>query len=91
VFLPPGGEITLDITVTVPGDGGEPTVSASSIVLEERQAAAVTNQLPLDVFLLQDLSNSFDNDLPVVQKLVPNLVSRLQSIQPNTTFGLVLS
>jgi pimeloyl-ACP methyl ester carboxylesterase len=88
VFLPPGSEITLDITVTVPGDGSEPIRSVRSIENGDRSASAVTNQLPLDVFLLQDLSNSFDNDLPVVQKLVPNLVSRLQSIQPNTTFGV---
>jgi Ca2+-binding RTX toxin-like protein len=88
VFLPPGGEIILEITVTVPGDGSEPIRSVRSIENGERSASAVTNQLPLDVFLLQDLSNSFDNDLPVVQKLVPNLVSRLQSIQPNTTFGV---
>ena len=86
VFLPPGGEITLDITITVPDDGGEPTVSASSIVLEERQAAAV-KQLPLDVFLLQDLSGSFDNDLPTLRRLVPNLVSALRNRQPDTTFG----
>jgi len=88
VFLPPGGEITLEITVTVPGDGSEPIRSVRSIENGDRSASAVTNQLPLDVFLLQDLSFSFDDDLPVVQKLVPNLVSRLQSIQPNTTFGV---
>ncbi|MEG4852115.1 hypothetical protein QUB10_14500 [Microcoleus sp. B5-D4] len=100
VFLPPGGEITLDITVTVPGDASSSTTrSALSVESVDTVAAqmpssstvsasATTDQLPLDVFLLQDLSISFDNDLPVVQKLVPNLVSRLQGIQPNTTFGV---
>ena len=100
VFLPPGGEITLDITVTVPGDASSSTTrSALSVESVDTVAAqmpssstvsasATNDQLPLDVFLLQDLSSSFDNDLPVVQKLVPNLVSRLQGIQPNTTFGV---
>jgi pimeloyl-ACP methyl ester carboxylesterase len=100
VFLPPGGEITLDITVTVPGDASSSTTrSALSVESVDTVAAqmpsssavsasATTDQLPLDVFLLQDLSGSFEEDLPIVQKLVPNLVSRLQSIQPNTTFGV---
>jgi|GEM_PF-2127205 len=88
VFLPPGGEITLEITVTVPGDGSEPIRSVRSIENGDRSASAVTNQLPLDVFLLQDLSGSFADDLPTVRRLVPNLVSALQKRQPDTTFGV---
>ncbi|MBD1830976.1 hypothetical protein NDI47_16970 [Microcoleus vaginatus GB1-A2] len=88
VFLPPGGEITLDITVTVPGDGSEPIRSVRSIENGDRSASAVTNQLPLDVFLLQDLSGSFADDLPTVRRLVPNLVSALQKRQPDSTFGV---
>ena len=88
VFLPPGGEITLEITVTVPGDGSEPIRSVRSIENGDRSASVVTNQLPLDVFLLQDLSGSFDDDLPTVRRLVPNLVSALQKRQPDSTFGV---
>lgn len=88
VFLPPGSEITLEITVTVPGDGSEPIRSVRSIENGDRSASVVTNQLPLDVFLLQDLSGSFDDDLPTVRRLVPNLVSALQKRQPDSTFGV---
>jgi pimeloyl-ACP methyl ester carboxylesterase len=88
VFLPPGGEITLEITVTVPGDGSEPIRSVRSIENGDRSASAITNQLPLDVFLLQDLSRSFTEDLPIVQSLIPNLVSELKNRQPDTTFGV---
>ncbi len=88
VFLPPGGEITLEITVTVPGDGSEPIRSVRSIENGDRSASIVTNQLPLDVFLLQDLSASFDDDLPVLKRLVPNLLDELRKIQPDTKFGV---
>ena len=88
VFLPPGSEITLEITVTVPGDASEPIRSVRSIENGDRSASATTNQLPLDVFLLQDLSGSFTEDLPIVRRLVPNLVSALQKRQPDSTFGV---
>ncbi|HCV31973.1 MAG TPA: hypothetical protein DGO89_18500, partial [Microcoleaceae bacterium UBA9251] len=89
VFLPPGGEITLEITVTVPGDGSEPIRSVRTIEENgDRSASATTNQLPLDVFLLQDLSGSFDNDLPILKRLVPNFLDELRKIQPDTKFGV---
>ena len=88
VFLPPGGEITLEITVTVPGDGSEPIRSVRSIENGDRSASVVTNQLPLDVFLLQDLSLSFNEDLPVLKRLVPNLLDDLRKIQPDAKFGV---
>lgn len=88
VFLPPGGEITLEITVTVPGDGSEPIRSVRSIVNGDRSASVATNQLPLDVFLLQDASASFDDDVSTFRRLVPNLVDTLLKKQPNTQFGL---
>ena len=47
-----------------------------------------TRPLPLDVFLLQDLSGSFEEDLPIVRDLVPNLTRELQSITTNTQFGI---
>jgi pimeloyl-ACP methyl ester carboxylesterase len=105
VFLPPGGELSLDITITVPGDGSAPQVvdvspSARRLSKELPQAAAPASNsalpgislntpqpLPLDVFLLQDLSGSFDDDLVTLRGLVPNLVSELKTRQPDTTFG----
>lgn len=42
----------------------------------------------LDVYLLQDLSGSFADDISIVRGLVPNLVSRLRSIAPDTRFGV---
>ena len=88
VFLPPGGEITLEITVTVPGDGSEPIRSVRSVENSDRSASVVSNQLPLDVFLLQDASNSFSDDVSTFRRLVPNLVDTLSNQQPNTQFGL---
>lgn len=88
VFLPPGGEITLEITVTVPGDGSEPIRSVRSIENGDRIASVATNQLPLDVFLLQDLSLSFEEDLPVLKRLVPNLLDDLRKIKPDAKFGV---
>ncbi|MEG4224767.1 VWA domain-containing protein [Microcoleus sp. N9_B2] len=100
VFLPPGGEITLDITVTVPGDASSSTTrSALSVESVDTVAAqmpssstvsasATTDQLPLDVFLLQDASNSFRDDVSTFQRLVPNLVDTLSNQQPDTQFGL---
>ncbi|MEG4071931.1 VWA domain-containing protein [Microcoleus sp. Pol14C2] len=100
VFLPPGGEITLDITVTVPGDASSSTTrSALSVESVDTVAAqmpssstvsasATTDQLPLDVFLLQDASSSFNDDLSTFRDLVPTLVDTLLSQQPDTRFGL---
>ncbi|MEG3910301.1 VWA domain-containing protein [Microcoleus sp. w2-18aC6] len=100
VFLPSGGEITLDITVTVPGDASSSTTrSALSVESVDTVAAqmpsssavsasATNDQLPLDVFLLQDASNSFRDDVSTFQRLVPNLVDTLLNQQPNTQFGL---
>jgi hypothetical protein len=94
VFLPPGGEVLLEVTVTVPEEGGEPVTSVRPLSREPR--AAQTVSLPLDVFLLQDLSNSFGDDIEILKGdpvsgragLAENLVTRLQSLRPDTTFGL---
>lgn len=42
----------------------------------------------LDVYLLQDLSGSFSDDIFTVRGLVPNLATRLRSIAPDTRFGV---
>ncbi|MEG4023066.1 VWA domain-containing protein [Microcoleus sp. S13C4] len=100
VFLPPGGEITLDITVTVPGDASSSTTrSALSVESVDTVAAqmpsssavsasATNDQIPLDVFLLQDASASFEDDVSIFRRLVPNLVDTLSNQQANTQFGL---
>ncbi|NJL67890.1 MAG: VWA domain-containing protein [Microcoleus sp. SM1_3_4] len=100
VFLPPGGEITLEITVTVPGDASSSTsrsgLSVESVAPLAAQmlnssvvsASATADQLPLDVFLLQDASSSFNDDLSTFRGLVPTLVNTLLNQQPNTRFGL---
>nr|WP_269780293.1 hypothetical protein [Methylobacterium sp. Leaf118] len=44
--------------------------------------------LPLDFVLLQDLSGSFSDDVATLQELVPDLVSKLESLQPDVRFGV---
>jgi hypothetical protein len=100
VFLPPGGEITLDITITVPGNasssttgsglsvGTADTVVAQMLSSSAVSASATASQLPLDVFLLQDASASFEDDVSIFRRLVPNLVDTLSNQQANTQFGL---
>jgi hypothetical protein len=96
VFLAPDDELTIPITITVPGESA-PEVTAASIFPKpssastSRTAAQVqqsSTQLPLDVFLLQDLSSSFEDDIQTVQELIPNLVSSLTEEQPDTRFGV---
>ncbi len=49
-----------------------------------------STSLPLDLVLLQDLSTSFSNDLNNIREseLIPDLVSSVLSIQPDTAFGI---
>lgn len=75
VFMLPDDEVTIDITVKVPQD------------FTPRYTSSNASQIPLDFFLLQDLSGSFKDDLNVLNSLVSDLVSRLTSLQPNTRFG----
>jgi hypothetical protein len=42
----------------------------------------------LDLFLLQDLSGSFSNDLPILRNLIPDLVSEISDIVADTNFGV---
>jgi hypothetical protein len=75
------GELTADCVVTLPVDG-DVTVPVKI------QIPADAYTQPLDLILLQDLSSSYGDDLPVLQSLVPDLVSELQSLQPDTNFAL---
>ena len=76
------GGSAADCVVTLPGNGTPVTVPVKI------QTPAEATTLPLDLILLQDLSGSFSDDLPVLRDLVPNLVSDLQELQPDTNFGL---
>jgi Integrin beta chain VWA domain len=44
--------------------------------------------LPLDMMLVQDLTGSYKDDLPVLRSLVSSLVTELKTIQPDTAFGI---
>ncbi|GAB4276642.1 MAG: hypothetical protein Fur0025_01960 [Oscillatoriaceae cyanobacterium] len=110
VFLPPGGEIDLEVTITVPGDGSTPEVVRVSPALgglsnnllskavpvspdpslanfSALSAGSGPQPLPLDIFLLQDLSFSFADDLSTLRTLVPNLARELNQ-RPGTQFGV---
>jgi Ca2+-binding RTX toxin-like protein len=47
-----------------------------------------TTTLPVDLVLLQDLSGSFNDDVPTIQALVPDLVAAVRAIQTDSRFGL---
>jgi Ca2+-binding RTX toxin-like protein len=66
------------------GSGQTSTVDGRSIVISGGGAVFQ----PLDLVLLQDLSGSFSDDVVTVQGLVPNLVTAVLGLQPNTYFGV---
>ncbi|MFN9695197.1 MAG: hypothetical protein ACK550_15600, partial [Synechococcaceae cyanobacterium] len=41
-----------------------------------------------ELLFLQDLSGSFWDDLPVVRKLLPDIIAEVNSLQPNTPIGI---
>ncbi|MDY7015935.1 MAG: DUF642 domain-containing protein [Cyanobacteriota bacterium] len=45
-------------------------------------------KLPLDLMLTQDLTSSYTDDLPVLKRVIPDVVKKLRSLQPDTTFGI---
>lgn len=92
VFLKPGEELTIPITVTVPGDPSLREISEINNTSALRSNSQVSqqplNKLPLDVFLLQDLSFSFTEDLPIIKELIPDLLNSIQTQQPDSYFGV---
>ncbi|MDH3284567.1 MAG: S8 family serine peptidase [Acidobacteriota bacterium] len=42
----------------------------------------------IDLFILVDTSSSFSDDLPIFQAQAPNIISSIQSMNPNVRFGL---
>lgn len=79
--VPSGGSVTG--TCTIPPDTGKTTTVPVKITTPESAGT-----LPLDVMLTQDLTASYSDDLPVLKRVVPSLISSLQSKQPDTTFGV---
>ena len=80
------GAASLPSINLVLSEGEESTVVVNLPVPDNNNPGNIA--LPLDVFLLQDLSGSFEDDLGNLQSLVPNLVSSLRNFQANTQFGI---
>src|SRR4051794_5794234 len=70
---------TIDLT-----PGGNTTRIDGSTVILARPASTG----PIDVFLLQDLSGSYGDDIATLRGLVPDLVSSLQSGGRDVAFGV---
>lgn len=62
------------------GDGND-------VIIGDLGNDAIGETVPLDVVLLQDLSASFANDLPVIRNLIPDLITTVQEISPSSQFG----
>jgi Ca2+-binding RTX toxin-like protein len=73
-----GGGANLDLT-----DGG--TVGSATIELGSGSAA--TGKLPLDMFLVEDLSGSFYDDVATVRGLLDNLITQVRAVQSDSQFG----
>jgi Ca2+-binding RTX toxin-like protein len=64
-------------------NGGE----GNDVIVGDLGDDAIGEVVPLDVVLLQDLSRSFRNNLSTLRSLVPDLLSSVQNIAPNSQFG----
>lgn len=49
--------------------------------------AAITGKVPLDIFVTEDLSGSFEDDVATVRGLLDDLIAKVRSIQPDSQFG----
>lgn len=65
-------------------EGG--TLGTSTITLGTGSESS--GKQPLDIFLLNDMSYSFNDDVYVVRELAGDLVSSIKASQPDTSFGL---
>lgn len=64
-------------------DGG--TAGATNILLGSGSSTA--SKVPLDLFITEDLSGSFGDDVHTVRNLLDNLIAQIKIIQPDTRFG----
>ncbi|MEB3885594.1 pre-peptidase C-terminal domain-containing protein [Lyngbya sp. CCY1209] len=69
----------VDVTI-VPGDNVKFDITAT--------VPRRSTRSQLDLVFLSDLSGSFRDDLPVLRDLIPDLVSEVRDIQPDSQFGL---
>ncbi|NJL87092.1 MAG: PEP-CTERM sorting domain-containing protein [Leptolyngbyaceae cyanobacterium SM1_1_3] len=83
------------VTSTVPGTEVDPAEYNIFLDTGDPLVVSVTVNVPLeaapsklDLFLLEDLSGSFANDLPIIRNLVPNLISEITALVPDTQFGV---
>jgi hypothetical protein len=60
----------------------------SLISRNTRNTNLSTEDNPVDVFLLVDLSESFSDDLPIFKVQAPEIINSLKSSNPNIRFGL---
>src|SRR5689334_25017332 len=61
---------------------------ASGALLISDIAFVNVGNFPTDVYMLVDLTGSFLDDLPNFKAEAPNLISNLQTANPDTRFGL---
>jgi Ca2+-binding RTX toxin-like protein len=64
-------------------DGG--TAGTTNILLGSGSSTA--SKVPLDLFITEDLSGSFGDDVSTVRSLLDNLITQIKTIQPDTRFG----
>ncbi|GGA34698.1 DUF642 domain-containing protein [Okeania sp. KiyG1] len=70
-----------DCTIIIPPDG----TFVMPVTIPIPEDAGV---LPVDLILTQDLTSSFSDDLPTLKTVIPDLVTELKAVQPDTNFGL---
>lgn len=90
IILDSSGIDTLDLSaVTSSGatvdltNGG----AAGSATIELGSGSAATGKMPLDMFIVEDLSGSFGDDVETVRGLLDNLTAQVRAIQPDSQFG----
>ncbi|HAG85043.1 MAG TPA: hypothetical protein DCL61_28810 [Cyanobacteria bacterium UBA12227] len=93
LVAPSGAFAQSIVTGSTPGNPVNPSVYDVFLDTGDPLNIPITVTVPatptkLDLVLLEDLSGSFFNDLPVLKSLVPNLVSSLTSMVPDTLFGV---
>ena len=84
------GHDTLDTSDSITNDhidlSGDTDCSVDDDVVHINPGGTTAG--PLDVQFLQDLSGSFGDDIATVRGLVPQIVTALQAVQANSTFGV---
>jgi Ca2+-binding RTX toxin-like protein len=64
-------------------DGG--TIGSATVQLGSGSSA--TGKAPLDLFIVEDLSGSFGDDVTTVRSLLDNLIAQVKTVQPDVDFG----